>query len=251
MERDELFGLPHRKLILNSHFMTNVNLKITTYLFLTVICTGLYGCDRPSGLVETYHETFTDVPRINPESQDVHAFLKMMPQDDIHANLNMNDINMNMSAPIEASMANTPIVWKTPETWNEKPGQGMRVVTFTSKDEANPVETTIVSLAGEAGGLNANVDRWLKQLNLQAESEEQINSFIDQQKSITLSDGSLVKILDFTVWSSKVTDNQSSMIAAVWDAKTAQVFIKMTGSLNAVQKNKALFEALVESLKFK
>lgn len=218
------------------------------FLF-TFAAAGLSGCNQHSAIVENYTEIFMDIPKEQTmSSMDPHAFLNQMPDDEIHSKLKFenNDIPNSMLK----SVAQTSLIWKAPTEWNESAGNGMRLATFNAKDKSNPIETTIVSLAGQAGGLEANVSRWLGQLKITADSPEKIDQFIKSQKKIKLSNGSEITVLDFTQWKNS-SDNDPSMMAAVLNTEDAQIFIKMTGSVKSIQKNKSAFESLIQSLNFK
>ncbi|KKW17097.1 MAG: hypothetical protein UY58_C0011G0009 [Candidatus Magasanikbacteria bacterium GW2011_GWA2_50_22] len=67
---------------------------------------------------------------------------------------------------LEASVARPPLSWATPEGWRELPGSGMRLATFRSADTGDPVECALISLAGDAGGLESNAARWMQQVNI-------------------------------------------------------------------------------------
>ena len=54
--------------------------------------------------------------------------------------------------------------WVTPSEWSDLPGDGLRLARFGLPGGG---ESTVVVLAGDAGGAEANVRRWLTQLGLE------------------------------------------------------------------------------------
>ena len=76
---------------------------------------------------------------------------------------------------IAASAQKPPLAWDLPEGWTETPGNGMRLVTFHSTDK-DPVECTIVSLGGMAGGLESNIVRWMGQINIPMPAQDQFDA---------------------------------------------------------------------------
>lgn len=208
------------------------------------------GCDRPTKVVHTYHEFSSESPRLpNATNTDPHAFMHQMPNDEIHANLKFG--SQDMSTQLQQSVAPASFTWTTPSGWLEQPGSGMRVVSFISKDKGQPVETTVISLAGKAGGIAANATRWLQQLNVSSVTPEEINQFIKRQETIKTSNGFSIVILDFTTWPGLGDSATPSMIAAVLDKGDAQIFFKMTGTVESLQKNSNAFKSLLQSLNFK
>src|SRR5690606_20916792 len=70
------------------------------------------------------------------------------------------------------------ISWNLPESWIEQPeGDPLRLTGFWAPDprllekdlpDPDPVDVSLVQLAGDAGGLEANVTRWLGQVGIPA-----------------------------------------------------------------------------------
>ncbi len=59
--------------------------------------------------------------------------------------------------------ASTAMDWKDPAGWKREAGSGFRVASYSLPGQA---ECTVISLAGEAGGDVANVNRWRGQMGL-------------------------------------------------------------------------------------
>ncbi|HLF17408.1 MAG TPA: hypothetical protein VI749_00740 [Candidatus Omnitrophota bacterium] len=213
-----------------------------------ILTTMALGCERSLGK-RTQKEIFieSEMPAPLPMDQN-HAFLNMMPQDEIHAGLNLGDMPMAQSAQLEQSLDKSPLRWTTPEGWFEKKGSGMRVATFTNDNETTPVETTIVSLAGGAGGLTSNITRWMGQINMAVPNDNELEEFIQGQERVqTTSEWSAI-LIDLTQLQQGTADNTPSMIAAVIDRGQSQIFVKMTGAKRSVLENLASFKSLVQSI---
>ncbi|MCC6157723.1 MAG: hypothetical protein IT350_06685 [Deltaproteobacteria bacterium] len=56
--------------------------------------------------------------------------------------------------------------WTLPEGWTEKPAKGMRAASFDIKIGDVTADAAITELVGKAGGLEANITRWRKQVEL-------------------------------------------------------------------------------------
>ena len=226
------------------------------YLFLLIGIVFFAGCERT--LAERRYTEIVMEPDAAPNTaiKDPQDFLSRMPQDDIHAafaGANGSNVPANMQTndpvlqeQLNASVARLPLVWKTPSSWSETKGSGMRLATFNSKDKST--ETTIISLGGSAGGIAANVSRWMQQINLEVPAQG-LESFIQEQERSKTASGLAYTLIDFTHLQEKATSDAPSMIAVVMEADGAQIFVKMTGSKQAVLQNRKDFMNLVSSLK--
>ncbi len=156
---------------------------------------------------------------------------------------------------IEASKADIPammpavhavdLTWKSPQGWMEGAHQGMRLATFHLENAPEDIDVSIVALDGMAGGLEANLGRWLGQIQLSV-SEDALAKLITQAQVVRTTGQIEAKIYDFTA----LTDGEDagSMIAAMMSINGRTVFIKMTGSKNNCRKQKDNFLELVRSI---
>ena len=145
---------------------------------------------------------------------------------------------------LEASKADIALSWTTPESWNEKSGSGFRLVTFTSQNTADPIECSIISLSGMAGGLVANVQRWLGQIGISNISAAEISTFLKTQKKSINPNGLELQWVNL----SEFRPSDQTILAAVIENDSATIFVKMSGSLSAVEDNRSAFGQLVNSL---
>jgi hypothetical protein len=123
----------------------------------------------------------------------------------------------------------------------------MRLVTFKSVGADN-IECSIVSLGGEAGGLEANVIRWLGQLEIKEPDSNNLKEFINSQEKIKSSQGFEMVLVDFTKLQTKENPQKQSMMATILNNNDSTVFIKMSGSKKSVMDNRAAFKALCQSI---
>jgi len=230
------------------------------------IVTFILGCDQPV-VIREQKEIFMEAEKQASMGMDQHnAFLQMMPQDEIHANLglgntggqgtgmpqdeihanlNMGDMSMADSAQLESSVDRSPLKWSTPKGWFEKKGSGMRLATFTNEDSS--IETTIVSLGGSAGGLESNVKRWLGQINISV-SDNELQEFMRSQETLPTKVQWPAILFDLTRLQEESSGDAPSMAAAIIDRGQSQIFIKMTGAKEAIVKNLTAFKSLIQSI---
>ena len=68
-------------------------------------------------------------------------------------------------------------LWDVPSGWTQELGGNMRLATFRLVSNPEAFDCSIVSLPGGAGGLEANLKRWMAQINLNV-SDSQFTQFI-------------------------------------------------------------------------
>lgn len=130
--------------------------------------------------------------------------------------------------------------WILPPGWEEeKAANQMRVATFRLSSDFNAFDCSIVSLPGGAGGLEANLRRWMGQIKLEV-SEEQFNQFINASSG---------NVFDFTQLQDGRAPDTESMIAAMIELHDETVFVKLKGTIATVTANKKAFLELVASIK--
>ena len=152
------------------------------------------------------------------------------------------------------SAAGVPLTWKTPEGWREFPGSGFRLVTFKAGEGGEAVETSIVSLSGEAGGIEPNLLRWMNQINLKAPSDGLLDFLKNKEAytpEYTKAGNTPIRLIDFTQLQKDLSPASPSIYANIIETPDATIFIKMTGSINAIARHKKEFQSLSSSIKFK
>jgi hypothetical protein len=137
-----------------------------------------------------------------------------------------------------------PLVWQTPLAWQELPGDGIRLAAFQFEQDDRRVETTVVMLSGAAGGVEANVVRWLDQLGLQLTGEE-LAQFLAAGERVSTRDGMPLTVYDF---SRLAAPDGNSILAAVGPVLDQTLFVKMSGDGTLVAAARDDFMNLVASL---
>jgi len=135
--------------------------------------------------------------------------------------------------------------WTTPAGWNREPDRPMRLATFTTAGGA--VECYVIVLAGSAGGVAANINRWRQQMGQSALSPEEIAGLPKLQ--VLGQEAPLVTITgDYAGMSGEIKTGQTLMgTVCPWGDQT--VFVKMIGPEAAVTAEAGAFTAFCESLK--
>jgi len=168
---------------------------------------------------------------MNPASMDPHAGLDMSA----------------MGGIIDTPTSQNILAWVSPEGWTEEAGTHMRMVSFHSIADPKSIDCYIIALAGPAGGLEANLQRWLGQLGLES-SDDHVNQLTQSAQTFNTKDGLEVKVFDLTALQAQGASSDKSMMVAMIALEKTTVFVKMTGSIEAVKQNKDNFLKLLGSV---
>ncbi len=149
----------------------------------------------------------------------------------------------------KGNAAQSHFEWTTPEGWTEKQTtSSFRLATFAVKNGAKGESIcTIIPLSGEAGGLKANVSRWISQILPKAgpETEKNLESVLAKQEKFLASEKFAAVLVDLTTITPGDTDK--STLATAITIKGNTIFIKMVGEKAHLLKNKEKFTQLSKS----
>jgi len=215
------------------------------FIILLFIATFLVSCEKKTEL-RHYQEIVKNsaVEKIDPHhGLDIPALMKPMGNN----SMDMNKQSAEVQAMIKSSIVNLPIRWVTPDQWIETKGSGMRLVSFVTQED-DPIDCSIVALGGVAGGLDANLSRWLGQINLGNIDQNQFEKFKRNYKPVKTTGGLIGQIYDFTELQNSKDNNTPSIMGAIFKISNQSVFIKMTGSKSAIIRNRSKFIQLCESI---
>ncbi len=109
----------------------------------------------------------------------------------------------------------------------------MRVATFFAGEDSEQVECSLVTLRGEAGGLAANVKRWMGQLDLDVAAAGGLEAFLSRQEAFTTEGGDGGVLVDLTELGEDAA--APSMLVGVVTRPGQTIFAKMTGSKSGLR----------------
>lgn len=189
-----------------------------------------------------YKEVVVQVPQVKTPSVPAAGDMPADP----HAGLDMSALG---SLPSDSGSMSHMFTWALPQGWKQEPAGGMRLATFHLLSDAKAIDCSIVFLGGSAGGLEANLRRWMGQVGVQASSDE-LSTLISSAPGTKIKSGQGGKIFDFTSIQSGSKPSDKSMIAVMVAMDQGTLFVKMTGTVDTVGKNKADFFKLAGSVEF-
>lgn len=160
--------------------------------------------------------------------------------------------------PMNASPLDIKVTWELPGTWLVKDSaNAMRIGSFAASDpsfanmgEADPnaVDVSVVQLAGDAGGLKANIARWMGQVGLKATVEE-MDGLIKTAGHFKTKSGQDGMYVDLTDKLSGDMTQSKTIFGAVVQTADYTVFVKGMGDIAKVIAQKPLIMAFCKSLK--
>ena len=214
-----------------------------SHLWMSLVCFTILLSSCGDNATQPRHYVEITIPAPSEENQQLTLPSWHPPIGDMSSS-DMN--NPELAKLVQDSTLNIPLTWETPKTWNEEQGSGMRLVTFRSH-ETDPIECSIVSLSGAAGGVEANLRRWMQQIGLNVSDQEFVR-FLQNPSTLKTKNKEEASVFDFTQLQKSDSDQSPSMMAIVFSINETTIFVKMTGSKKAVLKNRTPFISLGGSL---
>ncbi len=184
------------------------------------------------------------VTEVRPAPQD----LTEVPERSTRERMGMEAPTAAAARDAEAAADTGPsLLHDTPEGWTAAPASRMRVLNFQVAD-AERAECFVTILPGEAGGLLANLNRWLRQVGQAPLEEDDLADL--QQLALLGATGYVVEVGGtFTGMRGDLdlADYALRGVAALGNGET--YFVKMTGPAEVVAANREKFDQFVTSLR--
>lgn len=129
--------------------------------------------------------------------------------------------------------------FQKPEGWDQIANLPMSVLTLRLSKDGSKLDVTVTPLAGNAGGLESNINRWRTQLNLAPWSPEEIAK---NTKKVDHPSGNALLI--------EITSPQESILGGIIGTQNTTWFIKLRGPAALAATQKTNFEKFITSLGF-
>jgi|TARA_B110000914_G_scaffold45541_1_gene38650 hypothetical protein len=130
--------------------------------------------------------------------------------------------------------------WDKPSSWVDVPGHKMRIASFRVPHQNGEGDLSITSFGGASGGTQANVNRWEKQIGLNASSMTDINKF---------SKSNIGKLGQYKIFK-LINSNQkeTAIIASIFQLKETTLFIKLSISSDGLEEMEDQFIKFCNSI---
>ncbi len=144
-----------------------------------------------------------------------------------------------VAKPNEPKPKFNPWSWNLPSSWKQGKQSSMRVGSFSVDDaQGNKLDISITSFPGDVGGLLANVNRWIGQIDLAPINETQVQKYC-----------SPVKIDEKESQFVEAYGNKKGILAGILFLKDESWFFKLIGDRVLVEREKNAFVAFLESVR--
>jgi hypothetical protein len=129
--------------------------------------------------------------------------------------------------------------YQAPQEWTAKPNNAFSKAAFEVREGADKADVTVTPLGAAGGELTSNVNRWRGQIDLAPLGEAEIRKIAAEM----VVDNKSAQYFDLKGKSQRILGLRIEDGATVW-------FVKMTGPVGLVEKQKTNFDAFVKSLRF-
>ena len=136
-------------------------------------------------------------------------------------------------------------VWVVPSDWHEVAPSQFLLAKFETGEGDGKAEISVSMLAGEGGGVLANVNRWRRQLGLEPVDDA---GLVPLESSVDTDGGKAVAV-DLKGMDPK-TGQAARMVGVIVPQSGRTWFYKLMGNEATVQKEKAVFTRFVQTIKY-
>ena len=130
--------------------------------------------------------------------------------------------------------------WKKPESWIPSSGSSMRLASFDIPYSEGSGDLSVIQLGGTGGGIEANVNRWRKQLNLEPQSLSKIEKEMIEKRG-GLGVYNIIRIIN--------EEMDSAFLCAILTAGNQTLFVKLSANPHGIREIEADFILFCSSLK--
>ncbi len=151
---------------------------------------------------------------------------------------------MQQTSEIQASteVQTSEIGFVKPASWTDGRSSSMRLASFAADIDGEKADISIIKLAGPAGGLLANVNRWRGQVGLGNVSVSELASGSENRKTGSGEEYIFVELVNDA--------GGQAILGGIYERKGFMLFAKYASSAKAAAKGKADFVTFCDSVKF-
>ena len=146
------------------------------------------------------------------------------------------DIAPQVEAPENKSAG---FSWKKPESWIPSSGSSMRLASFDIPYSEGSGDLSVIQLGGTGGGIEANVNRWRRQLNLEPQTLSEIEKEMIENKG-GMGLYNVIGIIN--------EELGSAFLCAILPAGNQTLFVKLSANPKGVREIETDFISFCSSL---
>lgn len=142
----------------------------------------------------------------------------------------------------EAAPATTQqhsIQWTKPAAWTENAASSMRIASFSFKaKDGKLADISLIRLAGDGGGVLANINRWRGQLQMEPTTLSEMEKSLDQ-----------INVDGHPMLVTHLKHKGSAMLAAIYTLESESWYVKMTGDEKTLNEARPSFYEFIKSIR--
>ena len=150
-------------------------------------------------------------------------------------------------APVSTKSVQPPTItdnelkWDLPKSWSVSSGSSMRLASYNVPHSSGVGDLSVMILAGDGGGVEANINRWRGQINLSPQTLFQINSQSESRKN---------RLADYQIFTLINEDNSNkAFMCAIMPLDNRTVFVKLSINTNGINQIKDDFIYFCDSFR--
>ena len=161
----------------------------------------------------------------------------------------LNWIKASRSADVSAKSVEKPpaatdsaapkIEWDLPESWRPGPPSAMRFASFTAEENGDKADISVITFPGDGGSDLDNVNRWRQQIGLPALDTSSLSAVMTPMTTHTIS----FLTVDLAGANARTVAGWARRNGRAW-------FFKLSGSKEAVEREKPNFVKFIQSVRF-
>jgi hypothetical protein len=157
---------------------------------------------------------------------------------------------LGLAASLRPASAPEPPVaagwrWTVPAGWERRPARPMRVVTFGPAERPD-TECYVTELMGAAGGVEGNINRWRQQMGQPPLDAAALDALPTLR--VAGREARLVEARGTFTGMGGGTTADAALLGVVCPLEESVLFVKMTGPLDVVARERDRFLSFCESL---
>ncbi len=133
------------------------------------------------------------------------------------------------------------LIWEKPNSWIASKGSSMRLASFAVPYSGGSGDLSVIKLSGNGGGIESNVNRWRRQLNLDSQA------LVEMEKNILIREGKLGTISILKIMNQKM---DSAFLCAIIPMENHTIFVKLSLRPVGILEVEDDFIAFCSSLNF-
>ena len=141
---------------------------------------------------------------------------------------------------LETSSKNN-LQWDVPKGWIESSGSKMRLASFNVPYSAGYGDLSVMTLFGDGGGIEANINRWRAQIGLDTQNISDINKAGEKRKN-NLGIYQIFKIIN-------AQSKEKAFLCAIMSTNKGTIFIKLSVNFDGINETKDDFIYFCDSFK--